>query len=96
VAQVPSSHTDPCIAQDWQRSALRTIFTEAATPIPSSAVYLGFTSLAVDDAVRTARGRRHISAAAAVAVAAHDVLVAYFPTSAGNLSADRSLRAPRE
>ena len=87
-AQAPSGHTDAGIARDWQRTALRTIFTAAATPVPSSALYLGFTSLAVDDAVRTAGGQRHVSAAAAAAVAAHDVLLAYFPASAANLGTD--------
>lgn len=87
-AEAPSGHADVGVALAWQRSALRTIYTESATPVPSSALYLGFTSLAVDDAVHTARGRRHASASAAAAVAAHDVLLAYFPASAGNLDAD--------
>jgi hypothetical protein len=87
VAGIPSQEAAG-IALDWQRTALRTVYTEAATPVPSSALYLGFTSLAMDDAVRTARGRRHASAAAAAAVAAHDVLVAYFPASAAKLNAD--------
>jgi hypothetical protein len=86
-AQVTSDPTDADLALDWQRSALRTI-TEAETPVPSSALFLGFTSLAVDEAVRTAQERSNVSAAAAAAVAAHDVLVAYFPGSAGDLGAD--------
>ena len=57
------------------------MFTEGATPVPAGPLYLGFTSLAVDDAVRTASGQPQVSAAAAAAVAAHDVLVAYFPAS---------------
>ena len=75
------------IALDWQRTALRTVFTDVPTPIPASALYLGFTSLAVDDAVVAARGES-ASGAAAVAKAAHDVLVAYFPAAATKLKAD--------
>jgi hypothetical protein len=77
------------IALDWQRTALRTMFVEPATPfpIPASPLYLGFSSLAVDDAVGTALGKG-ASASAAAAVAAHDVLVAYFPASTTNLDAD--------
>ena len=46
-----SGQADPGVALDWQRTALRTVFTEGATPVPASPLYLGFTSLAVDDAV---------------------------------------------
>lgn len=92
------------MALDWQRIALRTIYTEGASPIPSGSLYLGFTSLAVNDAVRTSlrRGpasgarrshasasrRSHASAQSAAVVAAHDVLVEYFPASAANLDSD--------
>ena len=41
--QLRAEDSDASIALDWQRTALRTIFTEAATPVPSSALYLGFT-----------------------------------------------------
>ena len=87
-ARPASRHADAGIALDWQRTALRTVFTEAATPVPAGPLYLGFTSLAVNDAVRTAGERRRASAAAAAAVAAHDVLIAYFPASAAKLDAD--------
>jgi hypothetical protein len=72
---------------DWERSAIRTIYTETPTPVPVGVPYLGFTSLAMYDAARTA-DRRHASAEAAVAAAAHDVLVEYFPVSTANLDAD--------
>jgi hypothetical protein len=75
------------IALDWQRTALRTVFTDVPTPIPASTLYLGFTSLAVDDAVSAARGES-ASASAAAAAAAHDVLVAYFPAATTKLDAD--------
>jgi hypothetical protein len=85
--QLRAEDSDASIALDWQRTALRTIFTEAATPVPASALYLGFTSLAVDDAVDRALSQ-NASASAAAAVAAHDVLVAYFKASTTNLDAD--------
>jgi hypothetical protein len=50
-------------------------------------LYLGFTSVAMFDAVEAAQ-RRHASAVAAAAVAAHDVLLEYFPSSAANLATD--------
>src|SRR5215203_2508253 len=79
----------PSVALDWQRIALRTMFTDSQppTPVPASPLYLGFTSLAVDDAVGTAIGKS-ASASAAAAVAAHDVLVTYFRASTANLDAD--------
>ena len=44
---------------DWQTTAIRTVYTENAQPVPVGALYLGFTSLAVLDAVRhVAAGRR--------------------------------------
>jgi hypothetical protein len=76
------------IALDWQRTALRTVYTEALTPIPSGTLYLGFTSLAVDRAVQAALERRQTSTRSAAALAAHDVLVHYFPGSAPKLDAD--------
>lgn len=79
----------PSVALDWQRIALRTMFTDSQppTPVPASPLYLGFTSLAVDDAVGTAIGKS-ASASAAAAVAAHDVLVTYFRASTANLDTD--------
>jgi hypothetical protein len=79
------------VAVSWQRTALRTIFTETVpTPAPPVvAIYLSFTSLAVHDAAREAlRGGGTLSATAAVAQAAHDVLWEYFPASRTNLDAD--------
>ena len=73
---------------DWERTSFRTIYTEAATPIPIGVPYLGFTSLAMYDAVRRAQDRSDASAQAAAAVAAHDVLAAYFPGSRSPLDAD--------
>jgi hypothetical protein len=72
----------------WQRIAVRTIYTEGASAPPVGALYLAFTSRAVADAAADAL-RRGGSARAAVATAAHDVLVEYFATSSSaNLAAD--------
>ncbi len=79
------------MAVSWQRTALRTIFTETVPtpPPPVISVYLSFTSLAVYDAAREAQhGGGTPAAAAAVAQAAHDVLWEYFPASRANLDAD--------
>lgn len=78
----------PQVVIDWQAIALRTIYTENAAPIPVGTLYLGFSSLAVDDAVSAALKRGHTSATAAAATAAHDVLATYFPTSSTALDAD--------
>jgi hypothetical protein len=80
------------VVNKWNAIAVRTIFTERLTPIPSGQAYLGFVSAAVYDAV----GRANIaneravggSISAAVATAAHDVLAEHFPESASNLRAD--------
>lgn len=72
---------------DWERTLLRTVYAENATPIPVGVLYLGFTSLAMYRAVQQA-DERHGSEAAAAAVAAHDVLLNYFPASKNNLDAD--------
>jgi hypothetical protein len=86
------------VVVEWNRIAQETIFgvpaAPVATPIPSGQVYLGLTSLAVYRAVLAARdhsGRGRASTAAAVAAAAHDVLVDKFPSSAPAL--DSSLEA---
>ncbi len=72
---------------DWERTSIRTIYTEAVSPVPVGTLYLGFTSLAMYDAVNRAH-RHHGSGVAAAAVAAHDVLADYFPASMTALDAD--------
>ncbi|MDN4160838.1 vanadium-dependent haloperoxidase [Nocardioides abyssi] len=74
------------VVLDWERVAMRTVYTEAATPIPVGIPYLGFTSVAMHRAARWA-DHRDASGPAAVAVAAHGVLAAYFPASRAALDA---------
>jgi len=86
------SSTDGDVVSQWNAIAVDTIFVENLTPIPSGQVHFGFVSSAVYDAVRdagrTRKSRAPGSVTAAVATAAHDVLVEYFPTSAAALDAD--------
>lgn len=68
------------IALEWQGAALATVpFT------PAQSLYLSFTSTAVDRAVHKSLKRASSSEAAAVARAAHDVLVEYFPAASAAL-----------
>ena len=72
--------TDTALA--WQQTALATVpFT------PAQALYLSFTSTAVERAVRKSLKTATSSESAAIARAAHDVLVEYFPASTGALDA---------
>ena len=76
------------VAVGWQRTAARTIFVERGNPPPLGGLYLAFTSLAVHDAAQQAQRHGTHAAAAAVARAAHDVLLEYFPLSRPALDAD--------
>ncbi len=93
---------------DWQLIALDTIFVDglivlppvpnpppapAPVPVPVGTLFLGYTGLAVNDAVQAAR-RRHASSSAAIAQAAHDVLANYLPNTQANL--DEALEATLE
>ena len=95
------STPDASVVTAWNAIAVRTIFTENATPIPSSSLYFGFVSLAVHDAVVAIEGRYQpyirqprphgrASSEAAAATAAYHVLRHYFPASAANLAADHA------
>jgi hypothetical protein len=79
VAEEPESAES---ALTWQSAALATVPFS-----PAQALYLSFTSTAVDRAVRKSLRTANSSEVAAVARAAHDVLVEYFPASAGTLDA---------
>lgn len=83
-----SPGADAQVVIDWQRIAIRTVYTEGVQPPPVGALYLGFTALAVNDAVQESLQRGNTDADAAVATAAHGVLREYFSaTSAANLDA---------
>jgi hypothetical protein len=95
------SAADASVVAEWNSIAVRTIFTENATPVPTSGLYFGFVSLAVHDAVVAIEGRYEpyiwqprprgrASVEAAVTTAAHDVLRHYFPASAANLAVDQT------
>jgi hypothetical protein len=68
------------IALVWQGTALATVPFS-----PAQALYLSFASTAVDRAVHQSLTRANSSESAAVAQAAHDVLVEYFPSASGAL-----------
>lgn len=90
--QVTAAQAAPAPAStyvtDWASIALATVYP--ARSVPDGSLYLGFTALAVYDAVYTAKreSARPTSARAAAAVAAHDVLVTYFPAAAATLDAE--------
>lgn len=77
---VAATPTPAEVALDWQGAALTTVPFS-----PAQALYLSFTSTAVDRAARKSLRTTSSSEVAAVARAAHDVLVEYFPGSAGAL-----------
>jgi len=68
------------VALDWQATAIATVPFS-----PAKGLYLGFTSKAVDKAVAASLRREQSSEAAAIAQAAHDVLVEYFPAAGPTL-----------
>lgn len=70
------------IALAWQGNALATVPFS-----PAQALYLSFTSTAVDRAVQKSLKRANSSETAALARAAHDVLVEYFPAASATLDA---------
>jgi len=74
------------VVHNWEQTSIDTIYKPPAgmtpTPIPVGVLYLGFTSLAMYRAAQAA-GYARASQVAAIAVAAHDVLVAYYPDTAG-------------
>ncbi|MDX6358502.1 MAG: hypothetical protein QOH37_1556 [Nocardioidaceae bacterium] len=82
------SSESPQVVLDWERIVFRTVYVDTATPIPVGVPVLGFVSVAMH---RAATRSAHVGASsetAAVATAAHDVLVHYYPGSAAPLAAD--------
>jgi hypothetical protein len=80
------------VVLDWERIAFRTVYGEPTapptTPIPAGVPLLGFTSMAMYDAVGRSLERDNSSEAAAVAAAAHGVLKSYFLAAGAVLDAD--------
>ncbi|KGN30998.1 hypothetical protein N802_05180 [Knoellia sinensis KCTC 19936] len=70
---------------EWQRILNTTVYP--AMPIPNGVPLLGYTSMAMLDAVDRSLKAGDSSETAAVATAAHDVLVHYFPAQKGTLDA---------
>jgi hypothetical protein len=75
----PSPQDSAKVVLDWERILFSTVYP--ATPIPSGVPILGFTSTAMYDAAETSARRGRSSETAAVATAAHDVLVHYVPAA---------------
>jgi len=73
------------VVLDWERILMRTVYP--TTPIPPGVPILGFTSVAMYDAANASLAQADSSETAAVATAAHDVLVHYFPAQATTLDA---------
>jgi hypothetical protein len=79
------------ILLNWELIALRTVYTDSATPIPVGVPVLGFTSLAMHRAVQASLSRhRSSSERAAVIAAGYRVLTHYYPALKGKLAADRA------
>lgn len=84
----PCADASSTVVHDWQHISVRTVYTENASPTPVGVLYLGFTSMAVHEAAQAACAHSAVSPVAAVAVAAHEVLVEYFPSSQPQLDKD--------
>lgn len=76
----PASPDSAQVVLDWERTAFATIYP--ATPIPVGVPLLGYTSLAMHDAIRHSAARPDSSETAAAATAAHHVLAHYLPPAA--------------
>ena len=84
----------------WQLIAIDTVYVDGRivlppvpdpapppgpVPVPVGTLFLGYTALAVNDAVQRAGHHRHASSAAALATAAHDVLAHFLPNTQAKL-----------
>ncbi len=90
-----SSSESPQVVLDWERIVFRTVYTVAATPIPVGVPVLGFVSVAMHRAATRSAEVGASSERAAVATAAHDVLVHYYPAQsapAGSRPGSQPLR----
>jgi hypothetical protein len=83
-----SSRDNPQVVLDWERITFRTVYTDTATPVPVGVPVLGFVAWAVHRAATRSAHVGGSSEKAAVATAAHDVLVHYYPGRAAALGVD--------
>jgi hypothetical protein len=94
----PRAAADPKVISDWNAVAFDTIITDAGKANAEAFMWFAFEQAAVYNAVVGitrryelynwhVRGPRRASPQAAAAVAAHDVLLEYFPASRGRLDA---------
>ena len=92
----PRAAADPKVVSDWNAVAFDTIIVDAGKANAEAFMWFAFEQAAVYNAVVgitrryelynwNARGPRGASPQAAAAVAAHDVLLEYFPASQGRL-----------
>ena len=90
--RVMSAETGQAVL-DWERVSFRTIYTDftpqkPVTPIPVGVPVLGFVSVAMHHAAQRSAHLGSSSESAAVATAAHDVLLHYYPQHSVKLDAD--------
>jgi hypothetical protein len=79
------------VVLNWERIAFRTVYTDAASPVPVGVPVLGYTSLAIHRAVEASLSRhRDSSERAAVIASAYQVLRHYYPKLRDKLAADRA------
>jgi hypothetical protein len=83
-----ASTESPQVVLDWEGIVFRTVYVDTATPIPVGVPVLGFVSVAMHRAATRSAQVGSSSETAAVATAAHDVLVHYYPAQATQLAAD--------
>jgi hypothetical protein len=94
----PQAAADPKVIRDWNAVAFDTIIVDAGKANAEAFMWFAFEQAAVYNAVVgitrryelynwNTRGPRGASPQAAAAVAAHDVLLEYFPASQGRLDA---------
>jgi hypothetical protein len=83
-----ASCESPQVVLDWERILFRTVYTDTATPVPVGVPVLGFVSVTMHRAATRSAHVGSSSETAAVATAAHDVLVHYYPAQAPQLAQD--------
>ena len=79
-AAVPAAVPDGAqVVLDWEGYSFKAVYPLPTSSVPGGVPVLGFTSLTMYDAARRSLARANSSETAAVATAAHDVLVHYAP-----------------